>query len=503
MSTIGAALGFGGVLGYVFACGGYWLTMRDARVGAGFAAATAGLALTLPLGLLSLVGAAVGAAAGVAVGTTRPRLGWSVAAGAGGLVVGTAVAGASLGSPVAVGAGVVVGGALAGLAWRFPRAGVPLGTTAAGAVFAAFLPTVAGVETVALWNTPAGAGVTIGFATFLGLIAQPWVAELGDEVPPLFPLFFRRWFDLVPEGGVNDALCPNCGTDVDPTAAYCSDCDASLVGMVGPADGAAVDDATTAEIPAGAVAVDVACPHCGERPIEERATGVGLLGLLVIYRWKTRSFVGCHQCNRSKLFRMAGKNAVLGWWSITALVNPFAIAYDVGRGLYNTGPSEKLARSLDGAGIDYEWLTESDAYDPSSEPGNELMFRGILRLGMSVALADGSLDRAEAVAMRDAALELFEGRSPESVESRLDRYAGEVTNADKVAAGLSDMLTLEGKTLALVYAARVAAADGVVSDDERVLLGRIANGLGLDPERVDEVLGASVSAGDDSNKRAV
>ncbi|WP_435359102.1 TerB family tellurite resistance protein [Haloarchaeobius sp. DFWS5] len=465
--------------------------MRDARVGAGVALGTVGIALTLPFGLPALGAGALGAAAGVAVGTTDTRIGWSVAAGSGGFLVGTGIAGAMQGTAVALGVGAVTGATLGVVAWKFPRGGVPLGTTGVGAMFAGVLPAVAASQPPALWNIPAGMSVGIGLGTFIGLIVQPWAAELGDDVPALFPLFFRRWFDLVPEGGVNDALCPNCGVDVNPTAAYCPDCDASLVGMVGPADDSPTGavDQSTAKVPADAVAVDVACPQCGERPIEERATGVGLLGMLLAYRWRTESMVGCHKCNRRRLFGMAGKNVVLGWWSvITLFVNPFTITYNVGRGLYNAGPSNKLARALDTSGVDYEWLTDRDAFDPVAHGENELTLRGLLRLGTAVMLADGSLSHAEANTMRDAALQLFPDQSADRIEERIKQYAGEVTNADKVAAGLADMLTAEGRSLALVFAAQVATADGEVTDDERVLLGRIAEGLELDSEAVEGAL---------------
>ena len=492
---------------------GYWLTMRDARVGAGLAGFVTGLGFVLPVGKTAAFGG--GAAAAVVAGVVAhqdDRLGWAAAAGASGALLGAF----AVGSVGVTGAGAAVVTALVAgaLAWRYPR-GTLLASTSVHGGLLGLLVFAESADGGVFAVDPNSLVAAVVLSAFVGVMVQPWTAEVGDIVPPLLPLTVRNWFDLVPEGGVGDAVCPNCGESVDPTAPYCGNCEASLAGIVGPADaggvgaggasgpggaggaGASGDPGSTAtDVPADAKAVDVPCPECGERPIEEASTGVGLLGLLIFYRWSSRTVLGCHECNRSRLWRLAGKNMLLGWWSVTALINPFVILWNVGRGAVNRGPNAELARQLAEAGVDFDYLADPVEFDPSGQADHELLLRGLLRLGVAVMVADGDADRREAAAIRDSALELFPDQDPERIEARVESYASETTNARKVANGLADTLTGEGRALALRFAAEVAVADGDVDDTEAQLLATIADELDLSYDAVEAAIGSGVSTED-------
>jgi len=496
-SVVGAST----YLAFALVVFGYWLTMYEARVGAGLAGYVLGLGVGVTAGpTVGLAAGVVGALAFAAVAHVDDRLGWGASAAATGALLGAGVGGGAT-TLVGVGAGVALAAVLGALAWKFPRGTLPVTTGVLGAL-------LVGVAFGATGGTGGSSGaLTNLFATavvlggFVAVMLQPWTAEIGDTVPPLLPLTVRNWFDLVPEGGVDDAVCPTCGEAVDPNAPYCANCDASLAGMVGPADAGSGASAgaggaggsTVTDVPDDAAAVDVPCPQCGDRPIEEHVTGVGLVGMLLAYRWSKRSVVGCHGCNRSRLWRLAGKNMALGWWSIVSVfANPFTILWNVGRGLVNRGPNASLARHLAEAGIDFEYLADPSEFDPSEHADHELLLRGLLRLGVAVMLADGQTDRREAAAIRDSALELFPEQDAGRIEDRIQSYAGETTNAAKVASGLRDTLTTEGRGLALRFAGEVAVADGDVDDAEAELLATVADELDLSEDAVETAIGAGV-----------
>jgi uncharacterized tellurite resistance protein B-like protein len=481
---------------------GYWLTMYDARIGGALAGWTLGVGVGLPVSNAAALGAGVVlTGVFVAVAHYEARFGWAVVGGATGVLLG----GFALGGVTTVagaGAGLALAVVLGALAWKFPRGTLPLATGVLGALLVAASFTT-GMDGGGNLTNAALTAVILG--GFVALMLQPWTAELGDTVPPLLPLRVRNWFDLVQEGGVDDAVCPTCGEAVDPNAPYCGNCDASLAGIVGPADAAAAgavggagDGAgaasTVTDVPSDAVAVDVPCPECGDRPIEEASTGVGLVGMLLAYRWSSRTVVGCHQCNRSRLWGLGGKNLLLGWWSIASVfANPFTIVWNFGRGAVNRGPSTKLARTLAESGVDFRYLSDAGEFDASEYAEHELLKRGLLRLGVAVMLADGRADPTEAAAIRDNALALFPDANGNDLEARVQEYASGTTNAAKVASGLSETLTSDGRKLALRFAAQVAVADGDVDDSEAELLSTVADALDLDDGAVQAAIGSGVS----------
>lgn len=244
-------------------------------------------------------------------------------------------------------------------------------------------------------------------------------------------------------------------------------------------------------VPADAAAVDVPCPHCGERPIQQAAKNYRLTGLLLAYQIKSDVQIGCASCTRRKSWKSAAITAVTGWWSISCiLMNPFAIAWNLGRGLLNRGPSEGLVEVLEESGVEVSYLEEPDEFAPDSHHADEALVRGLAKLGCAVMLADDSADRVEAELLREELDDLASDRDRGDVEELIEETARGDPTVEEVGDALGRLLTSEGREVALGLAVRVAAADGAVDEGEVELIGAVADELGLevDAEAVEALI---------------
>ncbi|WP_161973183.1 zinc ribbon domain-containing protein [Halostella litorea] len=479
--------------------GGYWLHQRYPTVVALVAGGVAGVAVGYPLGSPVLVGGlgAAGATAGVAVRYVRPRGVDFLAALAAGLALGR-IAGESL---VAFGVMAALAAGFAAAVARYRRATLVAATAVVGSTLPVYALALLVADGSSLFP-PYYAAASVFSLGLMGLFAQPLLVERSDTIPPLLPRRVRSLFGFAEAAAVDDAVCPDCDREVDPSDDACPHCGASLVGVTGPATPAQApgaeptaatseegDAARRATVPDDAVAVDIACQHCGERPIEELAKGYRVTGFLLAYRITTVRLLGCHACNRRRLWGIAGKNLLTGWWSISAIVlTPFATLYALGRSLYNRGPTSALAEALNDAGIDYDFLPDADAFDPSGQGTGELHMRALIRIGCATMLTDGEATTAEATAIRDATAELYPDCPTDEIEDRIRESADSVTNAVRVARGLGDLLTPAGKEQALRFAAVVAAADDEVDAEEVELLERVADAMEMSDADVERAL---------------
>lgn len=245
------------------------------------------------------------------------------------------------------------------------------------------------------------------------------------------------------------------------------------------------------EVPAGAVAVDVTCPHCGERPIETVAKGYRVTGLVLFMQRKTLRFVGCQPCIRRKLLGATLKNLVLGWWGIKSFViNCFAIPWNLSRGLIARGPNEHLVEALDEAGIPYDFIDDAEEFDPEAHHDDELYLDGMLRLAAATMMADGDADPEEIETVLEVTGEMFPDHDGPEIRERLEDFADTASDVGEVAAGLGTMLTDEGRQLALAFVLEVAAADDDVDDEEIEVFGEVAAGLGFSEDEVRDLVGA-------------
>lgn len=241
-------------------------------------------------------------------------------------------------------------------------------------------------------------------------------------------------------------------------------------------------------VPPDAAAVDVPCPHCGERPIQQAAKNYRLTGLLLAYQIKSDVQVGCAPCTRRKSWKSAAITALTGWWSVTcAIMNPFAIAWNLGRGLYNRGPTSGLVEVLEEAGVEVAFLEDPDEFDVGAHGADEALVRGLATLGCAVMLADDDADREEAELIREE----IDGLAPDFDREELEAVIAETARADptveEVGSALGQLLTDEGREAALGLAVRVAAADGAIEEDEVAIIDEVADELGLDvgPEAIE------------------
>lgn len=471
----------------------YVLFATFRRLSSALAGAAGGIAVgaLFGVGVPVLAGAAGGALLGFVLADVHPRGGSvAVALGAGVSLGSVFVAGASgspaIRQPLLVGVGLAA--VLIAVAWRFPRGVVLPGLSGAlGCLITVGLLDGGASLTAVRSGTIVGASpyasdgavvALIGPLTFLlfGAVMQPFLLEYTDRVPPLLPSWLRGLVGATDAGqGVPDEVrppCPECGTIRDPGHGVCRSC------------GATTD--ADYSIPDGVVAVDVPCPHCGERPVEESAAAYRATGLLLAYRIHTERVVGCHACVRRECWSAAKVTAVTGWWSVSCLlVNPFLIAQNVVRGLYDRGPSRSLLGTLEDAGIEYEFLEDRSEFDPDDHGAASMVAEGLVRLGAAVMMADGDADREEARRIRDAVLELTDAYAASEVQSMIEDAARERPDVDAVVEGLAGTLTLEGRQAALDLAVDVATADGTVTDEEEDTVAEIAEGLEVDdPESV-------------------
>lgn len=280
--------------------------------------------------------------------------------------------------------------------------------------------------------------------------------------------------------------CPRCGAGtVDGWR--CDDCGAELA-----ADGGAdfEEPVGPPSVPSDAVAVDVACPHCGRNPIESVARGYRVTGMLLAYQRKTLRVVGCQSCIRKKLLVAAVKNLLLGWWGVrAALTNLFAVPWNVARAFVSRGPNENLVAALEESGIPFGFVREGEEWDPLDHDDVELYVDGLVRLACAVMEADGSASAVERETVVEVAGEVFPDHSTEEVAETVEEYSGDDVDVLGVSEGLAPLLTDEGKQLALNFVLAVASADDEVTDSEVEVVEEVAAGLDLSRDQIEEALG--------------
>lgn len=285
--------------------------------------------------------------------------------------------------------------------------------------------------------------------------------------------------------------CPRCGAEVSEGSNFCPECDANLLEDDGVDYHVRSESHTTATgdvSRSDAAAVDIACPRCGEQPIMEVAKTTRLTGLVLAYRRVSYNVMGCHSCVRRVLLVNALKNLVLGWWSVKSLVmNPFFTGWNVLRALYSRGPTSGLESMLDSTGITYRYLEDAGDYVPEEHSSDEIFVRGFVRLGCAIMMADGEAYPEEKQAIRDAFTELFPDYPGHRVDDLIRENAEADTDAEYVAGGLGELLTPEGRELALLFVVSISEA-GVTSSQDVELAGRIADVLDMDGDALKEAL---------------
>jgi uncharacterized tellurite resistance protein B-like protein len=211
------------------------------------------------------------------------------------------------------------------------------------------------------------------------------------------------------------------------------------------------------------------CPSCHERPLDTVATLPYVRGFLIAYQIGTKKFLGCRSCVRGSIFKEVGLSALIGWFSITALViNPFMIVYGIIRGIVVKPDPEGVHRVLVEAGVP---LDEEDVD----------FLRVTYGLAAAMIAADGKIEASEVATASRIGAQLF----PTFDAGELSRHLQnpkEIPDPGDLASLLADVLDDEQKQSIYRYLEAIAAADGNVSSDEQAMLQRVQTNLGLRPQ---------------------
>jgi uncharacterized tellurite resistance protein B-like protein len=270
-----------------------------------------------------------------------------------------------------------------------------------------------------------------------------------------------------------------------------------------------------ADVPSDAEAIDLPCPYCGERPIEQAAKAVRVTGFLLAYSIKRKTVIGCGQCTRGELLKAAAGTMLTGWWSLTsAIMNPFVILWNLVRAPYNRGPTSGLVETIEEEGIEVSFLEDGEAFEPAagvstdvllddfgaaasggggadrSDLEDQVLLESVIQLAGAVTLADGQPSKEQAQQLRNVLQEVFPDRDREELESLIKEHLQAGPDVAAVTDELSGVLTEDGEDLMLEVAMDVALADGPASDAEIATITEITDGLGMemDEEAVELLL---------------
>ena len=208
------------------------------------------------------------------------------------------------------------------------------------------------------------------------------------------------------------------------------------------------------------------CPYCHERDIETVATIPYVRGKVVAYTLGVRKFMGCRRCVRRAIYKEVGVSSLVGWFSVTAAVlNPMMITYGVVRGLFVRTDQAGVKRALEQAGIP----DDGADVDP---------LRVAYGLAAAMIAADGKVEDEEVAVTIEVGRQLF-------VDFVADDFFKVMAN-HKDLPGVSELAFLLGgiledkeKSLVFGYLAEIAASDGHVADEEKLMLEEVRTRLGL------------------------
>lgn len=208
------------------------------------------------------------------------------------------------------------------------------------------------------------------------------------------------------------------------------------------------------------------CPYCNNSPLETTATAPYVRGFFVAYQIGTKTFIGCVSCVRKKVFGEAFLSLFIGWFSIVALViNPFLIVYNLIRGAFIGENRESVSKKLVQLGL--------------PEHPNVMNVSSVgYALAASMILADGVVEEAELLAAEQAGDEVF-GDFDEGALRMVVQHGKDLPPVEDLANMLADTLDHEAKEKVMVYLSEIAMADGHVSAEERQMLERIGQTLGV------------------------
>jgi uncharacterized tellurite resistance protein B-like protein len=212
--------------------------------------------------------------------------------------------------------------------------------------------------------------------------------------------------------------------------------------------------------------IDYKCPYCEKNTLESVATVPYIRGFLLAYQHGTKRFIGCCSCVRHQIYKEAGLSALLGWFSLTALLtNPLFIGYSLIRGIFVFKNLDAVRKQLREAGI--------------PEPREDInLVKIAYSLAASMIAADKKILPTEVAIAAEIGRNIFEDFVPSDFQKVVENHKN-LPEAEELSALLSKVLTEEGVTIIYKYLVAIAEADGAIPQEEQKLLDRIARNLDL------------------------
>lgn len=208
------------------------------------------------------------------------------------------------------------------------------------------------------------------------------------------------------------------------------------------------------------------CSYCNERAIETVASVPFVRGRLFGRTLGVKKFMGCSRCVRRSIYREVGVSSVVGWWSVrAALLNPVMLTYGAVRGLFVRPNAEAVKRALEQAGVPEEGI---DA-DP---------LRVAYGLAAAMIAADGKVEQEEVSVAIEVGRQLFADFATEDFFKIMANHK-HLPGVAELASLLGRILDEKEKGLVFGYLAEIAASDGHVADEEKLMLEHVRVNLGL------------------------
>jgi len=203
------------------------------------------------------------------------------------------------------------------------------------------------------------------------------------------------------------------------------------------------------------------------------ATAPFVRGFVLAYQMGKKSFIGCVPCVRKRIFGEVGLSALLGWFSITALIiNPFLIIYNFFQGLFVKEKPFQVAQKLKEFGI-------------PENPANINVTQIGYALAAAMIRADGKVEEAE-IEMAEKIGEKIFSDFDEAAFRLILKNQKELPSVNDLTTLLKDVLNEEGKVVLFQYLLAIAQSDGHVDDTEKMMLMQLAANLNIDVKKAME-----------------
>lgn len=214
------------------------------------------------------------------------------------------------------------------------------------------------------------------------------------------------------------------------------------------------------------------CPYCKKRPLETTARAPYVRGFVLAFQLGYHNLMGCVRCVRRRILREAGLSALLGWFSITALIiNPFLILYNLFQTLFVKARPERVRKMLRDMGL-------------PQDPDQADISKAGYAMAASMIKADGEIDPEEVAVARKQG-EIILGQFDEVAFRKLLEGSADLPSAIDMAAMFNQILNDRSKGQLYRYLQSIALCDGKFSEEEAFFLKEVSAKMGYVPSPAD------------------